>query len=270
MSSSRALGGDTPQNPLDVDAAEYLLARARPLRGHTAGRAPASEPVPTSSRGTAAANARSSTGGATGLRINRGPPSTIPLSLSDRHRPAVTPADEDRAAARTRARISRELQRDHEAARDMREARAAALVNPGRTRLVTRRDPALDDVGQRDEREEPLTREALWLTDGRPDDIPGCKPHHLCGICHGPKSHPVSYMCGHSHCYVCIRVWLGRSWACPVCKTIMRNPPFRHFGEEDSLAYDYPDWVDNSCVDYSWDGLRFPKPPRMRIVPDTP
>ncbi|KAJ7470055.1 hypothetical protein B0H11DRAFT_2237971 [Mycena galericulata] len=254
MSLSRALPGNSLLTPLELDAGGHLVEgpRVRPLRGHTAGRPPASEPVYDPTTICVAPSASAS----------RGKKRRVPVAESD----------EERESTRVRARIARQDAREREAGRQAVAARIAARTNPGpgRTRLVRRRDPAVDDVGEREERDLPLRRESLWLTGGRPAEIPGCKPHHLCGICYGPKSHPVSYTCGHSHCYVCIRVWLQQSWACPVCKTVMRIPPFRHFGEEDSMAADYPDWVDESRVDYSWDGLRFPKPPRVRIAPDTP
>ncbi|KAJ7432252.1 hypothetical protein B0H11DRAFT_2260908 [Mycena galericulata] len=266
MSSSRALPGDTLLTPLELDATGNLVqsSRTRPLRGHTAGRPPASEPVYDPTTVCVAPSASAS-----GSRINAASTTLERERSKGKKRLApVTVTEEERL----RARIARQDAQDREAGRAAMAARIAARTNPrpGRTRLVQRRDPGLDDVGQREERDQPLRRESLWLTSGRPAEIDGCKPHHVCGICFGPKSHPVSYICGHSHCYVCIRVWLQQSWACPVCKTVMRMPPFRHFGEEDSMAYDYPHWVDETRVDYSWDGLRFPKPPRVRIAPDTP
>ncbi|KAJ7626013.1 hypothetical protein FB45DRAFT_1030330 [Roridomyces roridus] len=103
------------------------------------------------------------------------------------------------------------------------------------------------------------TPKTYWLTPDRPPDLPECKPHHRCDICLGPKSHPVSYTCGHSHCYVCIRAWLERHGECPLCRTMIAHEPFRHYGEEDSMKHDHPDWQDHSSVDYSWDGLVFPR-----------
>ncbi|KAJ7350496.1 hypothetical protein DFH08DRAFT_958163 [Mycena albidolilacea] len=108
---------------------------------------------------------------------------------------------------------------------------------------------------------EPLTAEALYIDDARPPVIATPKPHHVCGICFGIKSHPVSYLCGHSHCFVCIRVWLERQWSCPDCAQKMRMAPFRHYGEESSITWDYPFWTDDSRVSYSYEGLIFPRPP---------
>ncbi|KAJ7029323.1 hypothetical protein C8F04DRAFT_1264985 [Mycena alexandri] len=85
------------------------------------------------------------------------------------------------------------------------------------------------------------------------------KPHHKCAICCSVKSHPVSYVCGHSHCFVCVRVWLQNHSTCPECVAVIRQAPFRHYGEENSILSDYPAWVDESIVNLSWDGVRFPQ-----------
>ncbi|KAJ7446785.1 hypothetical protein FB451DRAFT_1412194 [Mycena latifolia] len=111
--------------------------------------------------------------------------------------------------------------------------------------------------------------EILYLTATRPPEVESPKKHHLCGICRGVKSHPVSYECGHSHCYVCICLWLEESWKCPTCRKVMTAEPFRHYGEEDCLVDAYPDRGDKSEVDYSWDGLRFPKRTRVVEVTDS-
>ncbi|KAJ7285548.1 hypothetical protein C8J57DRAFT_1215958 [Mycena rebaudengoi] len=120
-----------------------------------------------------------------------------------------------------------------------------------------------------------LTEEDLWVGgDGPSEQLPTQK-YHGCSISTMVKSHLVSYIiflhknmfanflvlsyaCGHSHCYVCIWVWLEKSWNCPECMTPMCLPPFRHYAEEHSLADAYPEWEDRSCVNYSWDGLVFP------------
>ncbi|KAJ7650547.1 hypothetical protein FB45DRAFT_1017945 [Roridomyces roridus] len=92
---------------------------------------------------------------------------------------------------------------------------------------------------------------SYWLTLDRPSELPELKDHHRCDICLGPKSHPVSYTCGHSHCYVCIRAWLEKRGDCPLCRQAIQHQPFRHYGEEDSMRNDYPGWDDRSSVDYS-------------------
>lgn len=73
-------------------------------------------------------------------------------------------------------------------------------------------------------------------------------------------------MCGHSHCYVCIRLWLERDFSCPTCKARMHHPPFRHWGEEQALLSDYPLYNDRSEVTYSFAGLIFPRESRTPIV----
>jgi hypothetical protein len=66
-------------------------------------------------------------------------------------------------------------------------------------------------------------------------------------------------MCGHEHCYVCIRKWLEGSWECPICSAQISSEPEENPDRELSIAADHPDWVNASIVNYSWDGLRFPK-----------
>ncbi|KAJ7078693.1 hypothetical protein B0H15DRAFT_954374 [Mycena belliarum] len=105
--------------------------------------------------------------------------------------------------------------------------------------------------------EPPVSREGLYLTAARPPDIVAIAPHHVCTICACVKSHPVSYKCGHSHCFVCIRMWLERNWRCPLCMKVMYEPPFRQYAEEDALTAAYPLWGDKSMVNYSWKGLKF-------------
>ncbi|KAJ7439260.1 hypothetical protein B0H11DRAFT_2205836 [Mycena galericulata] len=150
--------------------------------------------------------------------------------------------------------------RARQEARLEQQFRSRAPADPtqrlSRTRLVRRRSPtSIAAVGWRVQREEDLSPELLWAGGVGPDEQLPVKAHHKCGICPFVKSHPVS------HCYVCIRVWLVRSWTCPECVTPMHRAPFRHYGEEASIADAYPEWRDESRVDYSWEGLVFPKPP---------
>ncbi|KAJ7763613.1 hypothetical protein DFH07DRAFT_956422 [Mycena maculata] len=100
------------------------------------------------------------------------------------------------------------------------------------------------------------SEDELYLTEARPP--PSCpKRRDGCSICGEVKSHPVSYKCGHSNCYVCIRMWLDLKLLCPECRTPMECAPFRHFGEEASIAHEYFDWEDASQVSYDWSGLVF-------------
>ncbi|KAJ7872154.1 hypothetical protein B0H14DRAFT_3439097 [Mycena olivaceomarginata] len=116
-------------------------------------------------------------------------------------------------------------------------------------------------AGYRVSRRHPLTEAALYNDDARPPILAVPKPHHVCSICWAAKSHPVSYLCGDSHCYVCVRLWLEKQWTCPDCSHEMSIVPFRHYGEENSIEYDYPFWKDNSRVSYSFHGLIFPPAP---------
>lgn len=56
-------------------------------------------------------------------------------------------------------------------------------------------------------------------------------------------------------------MWLERQWTCPECKQWMDRPPFRQYAEEAWIESEYPGW-DQSKVDYSWEGLVFPRPLR--------
>ncbi|KAJ6468691.1 hypothetical protein C8R47DRAFT_1223269 [Mycena vitilis] len=122
--------------------------------------------------------------------------------------------------------------------------------------------------GSRHQRREPLRQGSLWTGGIAPPDQDANREHHKCGICHMVKSHPVSYECGHGHCYTCIRMWLEVSWKCPECMTSMYRAPFRIFSEEAWISDAYPNWNDNSQVDYNWDGLVFPKRPEVVVVAD--
>ncbi|KAJ7652311.1 hypothetical protein B0H17DRAFT_1214976 [Mycena rosella] len=123
--------------------------------------------------------------------------------------------------------------------------------------------------GWRRPRTHPLTEEALWkYREGPPDQL-ATYEHHMCTVCHFVKSHPVSYTCGHSHCYVCVRLWLERKWTCPECRKPMDRAPFRHYPEEQGIESEYPGWGDNSVVDYSFEGLTFPTVETV-LAADTP
>ncbi|KAJ6458089.1 hypothetical protein DFH09DRAFT_1115617 [Mycena vulgaris] len=76
-----------------------------------------------------------------------------------------------------------------------------------------------------------------------------------------PRPHNSATRCGHSHCYRCIRVSLEYRWSCPSCRSTITSPPFRNYDLEAGIAHDFPDWRDLSQVDYSWEGLVFPRFP---------
>ncbi|KAJ7867429.1 hypothetical protein B0H13DRAFT_1897574 [Mycena leptocephala] len=132
----------------------------------------------------------------------------------------------------------------------------------------------------------PLRAADLYENDARPPTRSTTKSHQRCGLCGNVKSHPVSYgfslpiflfmltslgtryECGHSHCYVCIRLHLEFDWACPHCSKIITRAPYCHHGEEDGITCDFPDWHDTSRVAYSWDGLTWPRPRIVQVVSD--
>ncbi|KAJ7655777.1 hypothetical protein DFH06DRAFT_1329212 [Mycena polygramma] len=118
---------------------------------------------------------------------------------------------------------------------ERRETVARLIVEPGRGARTRVR---YCTPGSRAKREVPLTSEALWLTPHRPPLLAASVPDNECGLCHCVKSHPVRYKCGHSHCYVCIRVWLEHSWECPdyFCGLTMREQPCADFSEEARIA----------------------------------
>ncbi|KAJ7433174.1 hypothetical protein B0H11DRAFT_2259696 [Mycena galericulata] len=202
----------------------------------------------------------------TPLRINRGPPSTIPRQLRPtagvRGQPYPPGLLGDLAARDAATRQRNRARIDAESA----AFRAAHPVVPHvqLPRIRTRRPKAPDD-GARTLRDEPLTLESLLVNGVAPPMRSTAREHQKCGICLYIKSHPVSYRCGHSHCYRCIRLWLETRWTCPECRTVMNDPPYRNYSEEAGILLDHPDWHDRSRVDYNWDGLRFPK---VRILSD--
>ncbi|KAJ6537125.1 hypothetical protein B0H19DRAFT_1079500 [Mycena capillaripes] len=72
--------------------------------------------------------------------------------------------------------------------------------------------------GFRRARSRPLRDVDLWIGSARPSPPDEVLEEHQCTICLSLKSHPVSYLCGHGHCYACIRLWLESEWNCPDCR----------------------------------------------------
>ncbi|KAJ7133852.1 hypothetical protein C8R46DRAFT_1221062 [Mycena filopes] len=114
-------------------------------------------------------------------------------------------------------------------------------------------------AGHRTPRQAPLTLTDLYIGGRLPTHLSAQRLSQRCSLCHSVKVHPVSYLCGHSHCYACIRMHLEESWKCPLCDTILQSPPHRHMAEEEALFEDYPDFVRSTAVTYSWAGLFFPR-----------
>ncbi|KAJ7615097.1 hypothetical protein DFH06DRAFT_1343952 [Mycena polygramma] len=129
--------------------------------------------------------------------------------------------------------------------------------SPSATRV--RRPGTRRADGYRELRAQLVTAEDLYYTAHLPPAESTERAHQKCGICLQVKSHPVSYNCGHGHCYVCIRLWLRNSWECPTCRTTMLQPPHRNYDNEAAIALDFPNRADLSIVDYSFKGLYFPK-----------
>ncbi|KAJ7506692.1 hypothetical protein B0H11DRAFT_2219375 [Mycena galericulata] len=254
------------------------------------------------------------------LRINKGPPSTIPRSLAGSSRSNVSSSASAAATQTTSLRLplhlpplpvlppvpnDRELhaqamaQSTRAPARPLWTAASASarpITTASRSPLPNTKAPAelsrlwvpmcqrraqlgfvsvrnragtpLDPLGWREPRDEELTRTDLLVNGVAPTPRETNRSHQRCGICLHVKSHPVSYTCGHSHCYVCIRLWLEQRWVCPTCVTVMNIPPHRNYEEEAGIALDFPDWVDESVVEYSWEGLRFPRR-QVIIAPDS-
>ncbi|KAJ7021076.1 hypothetical protein C8F04DRAFT_1274145 [Mycena alexandri] len=122
--------------------------------------------------------------------------------------------------------------------------------------LAVSNNTAQGRPGVRVPRTKDLKDKDLYLTDKRPPDFTPHK-HHECSVCQNPKSHPVTNNCRHSHCYVCMRKWLEMSWQCPSCRDFVVTPPILNFDAKNSIAFNHPQWVDESTVSYSWDGLVF-------------
>ncbi|KAF8172211.1 hypothetical protein K438DRAFT_1981659 [Mycena galopus ATCC 62051] len=118
----------------------------------------------------------------------------------------------------------------------------------------------IDHRGRRDARADALTEVDLYITNHRPDFIDHPRLHHVCYWCLNAKSHPVILVCGHSACYVCVRLWLETEWDCAQCGELITRPPAPHYDEKVEIEGDYPGW-DLSALQYAWDGLKFPRTP---------
>ncbi|KAJ7431198.1 hypothetical protein B0H11DRAFT_2262221 [Mycena galericulata] len=135
------------------------------------------------------------------------------------------------------------------------------------SRNGARRAPRRSRDGARAPRDSPLTDKDLYLDNVRPPVLSPDRAHHRCPVCFNMKSHPILYACGHGSCYVCARKWLEYQWTCPTCRALVTTPPIRNFDIEAGISYDHPEWDDRSIVNFSWDGLKFPKVP---IAPNAP
>ncbi|KAJ7794334.1 hypothetical protein B0H14DRAFT_3497086 [Mycena olivaceomarginata] len=116
--------------------------------------------------------------------------------------------------------------------------------------------------GKREVREHPLEEDDLYLDDARPDDVWWPQLAHTCHACLNAKSHPVKIICGHSTCFVCMRLLFETQWECPQCGEKVTHRPVAHVEEAAAIERDFPGW-DKSKVAYGWQGLSFPAVQRV-------
>ncbi|KAJ6460673.1 hypothetical protein C8R47DRAFT_1226173 [Mycena vitilis] len=135
--------------------------------------------------------------------------------------------------------------------RRYRPLQRASVFPTTRSRIVTASDGRV-----RETREHELAVEDLWIG-AAPPYIAPVNDVYTCAICLQVMSHPVFNLCGHGHCYCCMRVWLEQQWECPECRAIVTRAPFRIYPVETHIQKTYGDW-DTSEVEYSWYGLVFP------------
>ncbi|KAJ7075703.1 hypothetical protein B0H15DRAFT_956201 [Mycena belliarum] len=116
-------------------------------------------------------------------------------------------------------------------------------------------------AGSRTPRETRLTHRDLYLTELSAPDVTTNADNkaQLCCICYKIMSHPVVSACHHTHCYVCLRLWLEASWDCPTCGETMTSPPKPAHAQRQDIERDFPYRLDRSTVTYSFGGLLFPR-----------
>ncbi|KAJ7104600.1 hypothetical protein C8R44DRAFT_887055 [Mycena epipterygia] len=283
MSLSRALG-DSVDHPLVVDARGHLVQAARPRKNIFRGR-PSTIIQHTGFPASCNLNRSVSPGPATASTSSMMTSSTTTTTFSTSSAttccvvptaPSIRATHIDAKARQLQARFRQwRIERADAAAAEYR-ARSRRVMPPQpvsavATRIRNRNSEAelVARNGGRPKNAPEVQADDLWLTAVRPVNVLPLAVHHLCTICQGVKSHPVSYKCGHSDCYVCIRLWLEKSWKCPSCMTTMHGEPFRHYAEEAELESAYPGRDVTSGITYTWEGLQFPKKFRV-IVPQTP
>ncbi|KAJ6493508.1 hypothetical protein C8R47DRAFT_1213796 [Mycena vitilis] len=119
--------------------------------------------------------------------------------------------------------------------------------------------------GWRRPRPTPLLPSDLYTTEARPPLVTPSKEEFKCVLCDQIKSNPVRSKCGHTHCYVCIRIHVETSWNCPSCDVIMTRAPKRDTDDELWIQLNHTSWIDQSRVLGTWDGLLFPQLPRRAV-----
>ncbi|KAJ7813610.1 hypothetical protein B0H14DRAFT_2604749 [Mycena olivaceomarginata] len=104
----------------------------------------------------------------------------------------------------------------------------------------------------------PLTLNNLYLDECRPPSISTPPLIYTCSLCFNLQSHPVSYKCGHAHCYVCIRLSLETTWDCPTCHKPINASPLPEYELEAAINKRFSGWDENK-IECRWDGLVFPR-----------
>ncbi|KAJ7437713.1 hypothetical protein FB451DRAFT_1416695 [Mycena latifolia] len=201
--------------------------------------------------------------------IYKGPPSTIvpgkartavPESVSAPAAPASGPSRVEPAIRAARNQVTKNGPCSRGVSKRSNVANNLPTTSRAWTRMRKRASaPSIAETGRRDEHDEDLVHEDLWTSAARlPTPPPSItiEEYHECSICRSVKSHPVSYECGHSDCYVCIRLWLEKAWTCPHCEKIMERAPTRHRGEEASIRHDYPHTTSSAVFSCSADDRR--------------
>ncbi|KAJ6448609.1 hypothetical protein DFH09DRAFT_1352923 [Mycena vulgaris] len=146
---------------------------------------------------------------------------------------------------------------------EQREAARRAIGRSGaRTHMRPARERQRRRDGSRAPRDEPLVEKELYKNGVVPAAQLTTNPDHACAICLNTMAHPVIY------CYACLRIWLQLEWVCPLCKTILTRKPRCDRPTGRAIAKEFPEWAKSSHVDYAWDGLTFPRVPRV-VVSDS-
>ncbi|KAJ7051048.1 hypothetical protein C8F01DRAFT_1263313 [Mycena amicta] len=92
-----------------------------------------------------------------------------------------------------------------------------------------------------------------------------CEFEDLCRVCRSVKSHAVKLMCGCTFCFVCVRIHFDEDFRCPLCEAVQYRPPMPAVEVRERIRHRLLPDVDNSRVDYSWQGLHFPARPRPLV-----
>ncbi|KAJ7838503.1 hypothetical protein B0H14DRAFT_3459339 [Mycena olivaceomarginata] len=125
------------------------------------------------------------------------------------------------------------LRREQKEAQDPRELRGMATCAP-----TAAPNPS----------NQPLEEDDLYLDDARPGDISLPELEHTCRLCLNAKSHPVKLSCGHSACFVCVRLLLETQWGCDECGQVVTRRPQLDVEEVATIERAYPGWDQSKIV----------------------